>query len=347
MATNASGREYNIVVGKQDSSDLAIGGDGSIGAADFVSGSNLFMRNAAVTGINYDGAFTTAEVMRTGRRSLENGDLIRHYGSGVWTWDFDYLVENMTMLQTLLSLSTDIATTTGAITVTPTVADTTNDYSHGLATGDNVGIVMLLAPSGTSGLADDDHIMHSAVLQSLTLSFDMGTDAGRMHASGQFMSGYKPVVMNAGVTGAATVSNFEKGLFDFSVRTIGGHALTTVKAFSMTITNEANRNAWQGTSAETDGYVRAGLYDISGSITIKYDDSAADALQDWQTNPSTGYAILLNDAGNYDINIPSARMTGHNIDFADEGMFVEIPWRATTGAAHAGNLAVIKMAQPD
>ena len=30
MATNASGREYNIVVGIQDSSALAIGGDGSI-----------------------------------------------------------------------------------------------------------------------------------------------------------------------------------------------------------------------------------------------------------------------------------------------------------------------------
>ena len=343
MATNASGREYNIVVGKQDSSELAIGGDGSIADGDFVSGSRLFMRNATVTGINYDAAFTTAEVLRTGRRSLEDGDLIRHYGSGVWTWDFDYLVENEVMLQSLLSLATDIADTTGAITVTPAVADATNDYSHALATGDNVGIVMLLAPPSTSGLDDDDHIMHSAVLQNLTLSMDMGTDAGRLHASGQFMSGYKPIVKDAGVTGAATASNFEQGLFDFSVRTVGGHALTTVKAFSMTITNPANRNAWQGTSAETDGYVRAGLYDISGTITIKYDDSAADALQDWQANPSVGYAILLNDGSNFDINIPSARMTGHNIDFADEGMFVEIPWRATTGVAHGGNLAVLTM----
>ena len=53
---------------------------------------------------------------------------------------------------------------------------------------------------------------------------------------------------------------------------------------------------------------------------------------------------MLNDVNaDWDISIPSARMTGHNIDFADEGgMFVEIPWRATTGAAAAGNLAVIK-----
>ena len=36
-------------------------------------------------------------------------------------------------------------------------------------------------------------------------------------------------------------------------------------------------------------------------------------------------------------------MTGHNIDFADAGMFVEIPWTATTGASAGGNLAVITM----
>ena len=343
MATNASGREYNIVVGKQDVSALGIGGDGSVADDDFVSGSRLFMRNASVTGINYDAGFTTAEVLRTGRRSIEDGDLIRHYGSGVWTWDFDYLVENQVVLQSLLGLVTEIADTTGAITITPTVADTTNDYSHASTAADNVGIVMLIAPPATSGLADDDHIMHSAVLQNLTLSMDVGTDASRLHASGQFMSGYKPIVKDSGVTGASTVSDFEKGLYDFTVRTVGGHTTVTVKSFSMTFTNPATRVGWQGTSAEADGYVRAGLYDISGSITLKYDDSSADALQDWQVNPSVGYAILLNDGSNFDINIPSARMTGHNIDFADEGMFVEIPWRATTGVAHAGNLAVLTM----
>ena len=341
MATNASGREYNIVVGKQDVSELAIGGDGSLADADFVSGSRLFMRTGSVSGINYDGAFTSTEVLRAGRRSIEDGDLIRHYGSGVWTWDFDYLVENEVMLQTLLSLVTEVDDCTSAIEITPTVANTTGDYSHGSTTADNVGIVMLVAPPSTSGLDDDDQIMHSAVLQNLTLSMDMGTDAGRLHASGQFMSGYKPIVKDSGVTGGATASDYEKGLFDFTARTIGGHETTTVKAFSMTFTNPASRVAWQGTSAETDGYVRGGLYDLAGSITIKYDDASADALLDWQNN--TAYAILLNDGGTFDINIPSARMTGHNIDFADEGMFVEIPWRATTGASASGNLAVIHM----
>ena len=342
MATNASGREYKCIVGKQDVSALAIGGDGDLADADFVSGSRLFMRVSQLNNINYDGAFSTASVMRAGRRAYEDGDFIRHYGSGTWTWDFDYLVENEVMLQTLLSLATGVADCTGAITVNAGVHDAHEDLSHGSTTADNVGVILLEAATSTSGLGSDDQIMHSAVLQNLTLAFDMGTDAGRMHASGQFMSGYAPVIKNSGVTGAATASDFEKGLFDFTgALTVGGHAATCT-AFTMTITNPANRIGWQGSSAEADGYVRGGLYDISGSITVKYDANMADALStDWKAN--TAYALALNDGSDFDISIPSARMTGHNLDFADEGMFVEIPWTATTGAAASGNLAVITM----
>ena len=44
MATTASGREYKCIVGKQDVSELALGGDGSLADADFLSGTRLFMR---------------------------------------------------------------------------------------------------------------------------------------------------------------------------------------------------------------------------------------------------------------------------------------------------------------
>ena len=342
MATTASGREYKCIVGKQDVSELALGGDGSLADADFLSGTRLFMRLNQLNNINYDGAFTTSSVLRSGRRAYEDGDFIRHYGSGIWTWDFDYLVENEILLQTLLSLATGVADCTGTITINSGVHDAQENLSHGQASADNVGIILLEAGTSNTGLGSDDQIMHSAVLQNLTLAFSMGTDAGRMHASGQFMSGYAPIIKDSGVTGATTASNYEKGLFDFTnALTFGGHAVTC-SDFTMTITNPANRVGWQGTSAEADGYARGGLYDISGSITVKYDANMADALStDWKAN--TAYAIALNDGSNFDISIPSARMTGHNLDFADEGMFVEIPWTATTGASASGNLAVITM----
>lgn len=338
MATNASGREYKLIIGKQDQSALAIGGDGDLADADFVSGTRLFMRVDQINGINYDAGFTTSEVLRSGRRTYEDGDMIRHYGSGTWSFDFDYLVENKVMLQTLMSLALDIADTTSTITVTPAVANATNDYSHAKGgTVDRVGIVLLEA--STSGLSGDDHIMHSAVLNNLTLSMSMGTDGGRLRTSGSFYSGYKPIVKDSGVTGATTASDYEKGIFDCTSISVGGHSVTC-SDFSITITNEAQRVGFQGASGEADGYVRGGLYDISGSITVKYDADTADALNDWKAN--TAYAIAVNDGGNFSFSIPNARMTAHNINFADEGVFVEIPFTATTGAAADGNLAVFK-----
>ena len=295
MATY-SGREYKVIVGKQDVSALAIGGDGDLADADFVSGSRLFMRLNQTPGINYDGAFQTSTVLRSGRRAYEDGDLIRHYGSGEWTWDFDYLDENNIMLETLFSLATGEADTTGTITINSSIHDAHEDLSHGSTTADNVGIVHLEAGTSTTGLDSDDQTMHSAVLQNLTLAMDMGTDGGRLHASGQFMSGYKPIIHNSDVTGASTASDWEKGLFDFTTLTLGGHPITC-RAFTMTIANPANRIGWQGTSAEADGYVRGGLFDISGSITVKYDANMADALTDFTAN--TAYAIALNDGSTW------------------------------------------------
>ena len=343
MATNASAREYNIIVGKQDVSELAIGGDNDIADADFVSGSRLFMRNATMTGINYDNAFTTSEVLRTGRRSLEDGDLIRHYGSGSWTFDFDYLVENEVMAQTLLSLATGIADVSTSAQITAAVANTKEDLSDGATAADNVGIVLLEAPATASGLSGDDHCMHSAVLQNLTMAVDAGTDGGRMHMSGQFMSGYKPLVADHGVTGATTASNYERGLFDCNTITVGGHAVTC-RAFSVTISNPATRVGFKSGTGEADGYLRGGLFDITGTITVKYDADTADALTDWKANTAYAIAVKNTDTGSgevFDFLINNARMTGHNIDFSDEGLFVEIPFRATTGDG-TGDLATIK-----
>tara|TARA_Y100000310_G_scaffold345032_1_gene461302 strand:- start:2272 stop:3303 length:1032 start_codon:yes stop_codon:yes gene_type:complete len=339
MATsNASGRLYNAIVGIQQTGVLAIGGDGDIADGDFLASGNYFMRMASVNPINYDGSFQTATVLKTGRRTYEDGDYIQQYGNGIWTWDFDYIVENKILLESLLTLVTEVADTTGTITITPAHANAKRDYAHGVDTPDLCGIVVLEADT-VGGLSDHDHCMHSAILQNLTLSYDADVDGGRLHAAGQFMSGYKPIVGNHGVTGVATASDYEKTIFSLATRTIGSHTVKTMKSFSITITNPASRVGWQGTSGETDGYSRGALFDISGTMTLKYDDEMADALADWQAG--TAYAIVV-EQSNTSYNIPSARMTGHNIDMADDGMFVEIPWTATTGAAGTGNLAVIK-----
>ena len=54
MATIASGRNYNAIVGIQEGGSLAIGGDGSLAAGDFISSSNVFMRLNQISGILID-----------------------------------------------------------------------------------------------------------------------------------------------------------------------------------------------------------------------------------------------------------------------------------------------------
>ena len=54
--------------------------------------------------------------------------------------------------------------------------------------------------------------------------------------------------------------------------------------------------------------------------------------------------IVLGDGADFSITIPKARLTGFNNDMAEEGVFVEIPWKATIGTeAAAVNLASIVM----
>ena len=59
--------------------------------------------------------------------------------------------------------------------------------------------------------------MHSANLQELTLSMSAGTDGGRLRASGQFMSGYKPIISNSGLSLTSAPSDYAKGMFDFKI----------------------------------------------------------------------------------------------------------------------------------
>ena len=254
MAKNFSGKQWQCVVGVRDQSATAIGS----GAGTFVNNSNLFMELDTINGIAFDGGLQSSEAVKSGRRMLNDEDMVQHYGSGTWTWDFDYLVKNELLLQQLLGLVYNGDYHSGDNFTVP-VAPVFEDLSHGAGgTVDRTADILLLAPedlpSGTdSGLRNADHRLHSAVLNRLTLTMYMGSDAGRLRASGQFMSGYSPLINDSGATGVTTASNFEKGLFDMDTRTIGGMTTVTTKAFNITISNPATRVGFQGASGNCDG----------------------------------------------------------------------------------------------
>jgi len=345
MATNYSGKQWKAAVYRQDCSAVALGT--ATTAASDVDGTNILLELDTVNPINYSGMIQQNQVVKSGRRTLHAEDITQNYGFGEVTWDFEYLVKHDASIQLLLSLVVGKGLSAASAMTINAAATTDEDLSHGL-TGSNdfVANVLLLAPLLPNDIIAFDHRMHSAVLQNLTLAMDMGTDYGRLKASGQFMSGYKPVIADFSAAGtgpaAAGASNFEHSLMDFTTITLGGHAVVC-KAFSMTISNPATRVGMNtaSTSGETDGYVRGGEFSIEGSMTVKLDALCMTFLSDWQAG--TLAAIVLTDASTFTISIPASTILGWNNDMAEEGVFVEIPWKATLGADGATNLAVITM----
>ena len=341
MGRAYSGREWSAIVGIADND--AGSSAGAVGAvtqdANHVSLSKVLMRvDAPMNMIDFSAAYQRAEIARSGVRVLRSEDIVNQYGYGTWTWDFDWLVDNEIGIQNLLELMYPNHGGTITTSMTYPAAPTVNDLSHGetAETVKKLAFIILQNP-----LTTRDHYMHSANLQELTLSMSAGTDGGRLRASGQFMSGYKPII-EANTVGADTgEANYAKGLFDCTTSTFGGDA-AVVRDFSLTISNPANRVGYQGSSAETDGYSRGAGFSITGSITMK-----SDSLQ--QVNDDTFWkadataALALGDGTKIDFSLPAVDVSNVSYDLADEGMFQTVDFTATSGADAGGNLAVLKM----
>ena len=168
-----------------------------------------------------------------------------------------------------------------------------------------------------------------------------GADGGRLRASGQFMSGYKPLQETNSVSADSSASDWAKGLFDCTTSTFGGDA-AVVRDFSITIENPASRVGYQGSSGETDGYSRGGAFSISGSITMK-SDSLQQINDDTFWKANTSAALALGDGSSIDFSIPKCNISNISYDMADEGIFQTVDFVATSGADGGSSLAVLKL----
>ena len=338
MARAYSGREWSAIVGIADNDTSG----GKVGEAtqdaNAVSGSKVLMRVDSLNLFDYSAGYQRAEIARSGSRTLREEDVINHYGSGMWTWDFDWLVDNEKGIQNLIELMYPNHGGTITTSITYPAAPTVNDLSHGETTEtvSKLAFIILQNP-----LASRDHYMHNANLQSLTLTMSAGADGGRLRASGQFMSGYKPLQETNSVSADSSVSDWAKGLFDCTTSTFGGDA-AVVRDFSITIENPASRVGYQGSSGETDGYSRGGAFSISGSITMK-SDSLQQINDDTFWKANTRAALALGDGSSIDFSIPKCNISNISYDMADEGIFQTVDFVATSGADGGSSLAVLKL----
>ena len=162
------------------------------------------------------------------------------------------------------------------------------------------------------------------------------------------MSGYKPIMEANTVavdTAAADFPDTNKGtIFDCTTRSFGGTSGVTVKSFSLTIENPATRVGFQGSAGECDGYTRGSALKVTGSISLKADTSVQGFLES-KFHGNTNVAITMEnstDASKFSFSIPSANISSMAFDQAEDGIFADVSFTATSGADGGGNLAVIK-----
>ena len=297
--------DNTVYSGKQFESYVSIQTD-ALGTND-VSGTLYKIRTSEVNDIDFSAGFQTADVERTGQRVLRPTDHIKVYKGGTFTWGFaDLPCENVALTQTLLQLVSEDDSPSGTVAMTGNQG--TVAYEQSASTGEYACVVI------SSPDADKDRLMHSAILQELTLSLDPTVNGGRLTASGVFWSGYQPVIGAEGTSANATAVDFTKGYFDCTTSTVGGDDVVMNK-FDLTISNPATRVGYEtvnSIAAEPSAYMRGGQISVTGNVSVKLDDNVAQIItEDFLAGTSVN--ISIGDGSTLDFDIPTAKYTGHTL----------------------------------
>ena len=319
--------DKTVYSGKQYEAYLSLQSD-ALGTND-VSGTLYKLRVPEVNDIEWSEGFQTADVERTGQRVLRPTDHIKIYKGGTFTWAFDNLIiENQALLQLLLQLVSEDSSPSGTVVMTGNQG--TVAYEQGATTGEYACLV-LASPD-----ADKDRLMHSAILQELTLSMSPDANGGLLTASGTFFSGYQPVIGAEATAADATAVDYTKGFFDCTTSQIGGDDVV-MNSFELTISNPATRVGYETVNSidgEPCAYMRGGQISVTGNVAVKLDDNVAQILtEDFLVGTSAN--VSIGDGSSIDFDIPTAKYTGHSQANSDSGMFVELPFMGTADGSNA------------
>ena len=314
-----SGKQYEAYVSLQT---------GNLGA-NSVSGTLYKLRLPEVNDIDFSEGFVTADVERTGQRVVRPTDHIKKYNGGTFTWSFDNLVvENQALLQVLLQLVSEDSSPSGTVQILGNQG--TVAYEQGASTGEYACVVL------SSPDADKDRLMHSAILQELTLSMSPDTNGGLLTASGTFFSGYQPVIGAESTSPDATAVDYTKGFFDCTTSQIGGDDVV-MNNFELTISNPATRVGYETVNSingEPCAYMRGGQISVTGTVSVKLDDNTAQVItEDFLVGTSAN--VSIGDGSTIDFDIPTAKYTGHSHTSTDSGVFVELPFMGTADGSGA------------
>ena len=334
MATY-SGKQFKVAVGLHTS---------NFGLAT-VGGTMYYMRLPEINDIDFSAGSSTAVLERSGQRVIRPTDHITAHsatnaagGEYTWAWD-NYVPENEALFHALITSVAENASPDATEAMTGNAG--TNTYENGSGSDFDLAL-QIISPD-----ADKGRYMYSAVVQDMTLAWDAANNGGKLTTSGTMYSGFRPIIYdNSGISVNATAvgsGGWNLDIFQMDAVTIGGNAVVC-KAFSLTISNPAKRAGHEGVTeaspgststvfGQPDSYMRGGLLDVTGSMTVKMDDNTIGMLDNWLRGTST--AIVFGDhatigSATCHLGIPTAKFTGYTKDYSGEdGVFIELPFQGT------------------
>jgi len=181
----------------------------------------------------------------------------------------------------------------------------TASYKHGVASTSQMTILGQGAGPDTTL---NDHVCKSCVATSVEMGQDINNEGGNLIVKVNFITFYQPTYEDFGnpeayATNITQDTANPKNIRDLTTITINSEALVPI-SWNITISRTINRILWSDASTfDPYGYEMDGVFDVSGNIVVKNDDSVHDLLASFKN--STAIALALAEASNFTLSMPT------------------------------------------
>ena len=188
-------------------------------------------------------------------------------------------------------------------------------------------------------------------LTSLTISGDVGEEAGRLKISGTFKSGCIPALNDTSIVPTHDRASFNTNYFmtDYgdsgstnAVTTIAGISDPVMKSFSLTIENDVVMSGYDVNGNYQQMHRGIPEVAVTFEAVVKYDGDTDNLIQTFGEQSTSTVANTLTAADsvtrNVDISLPTCIIT--DVSFSEEdAMFLSVSSKAVAGTS--GNIVSI------
>ena len=261
-----------------------------------------------------------------------------------WTFDVSFFGTVQAILSNCLWAFGDGAT---AAELTPAIgigngAAGSMQMKHGAVSNNHATVIF--RNGGTDATAEDLTV-RGAVIQSMTIKMDVGSNAGQMTCDSTFWTAYQPTEEANAIASNITIdsSNAVKSIFDLTAAAITLNAEEIVPvSWEITISRSLERVGSQtyATTFLPFAYVQTGAWEVTGSLNVKADDNTYDLTEDGaMPGNSTGFALSIAGSG-LTISCPTIMIDNAALDNSGSFLTHTIPFRAFAASTTANIISI-------